>query len=307
MASRETPSVRRAVGVAATLTLAMSAVACTGSARPTTSATSPATPPATAAISSARTTALGEAKRLLGLIQVPPGAVMLPSAPVPALAEPSELPASPELLDVHGFWRVPMSMPDALTWFQDHPPIGLQPSGHATGTGPSGTTSESLEYEDQLSAAYNWATLVIEIVPDSEGSSDVRVDGQTIWVPPKTTVEVIPSETTRVSLLAYRGTPRVVLAHRSLTGPDAERVTSLVNDLSRDNRGAHGCSADTGLRIRMTFDTAGGPLVFMEWPACFEVLARFNGHPQPELLDSFALEGVLNTELHLTSSDASDA
>ena len=83
-----------------------------------------------------RADALAEAKRLVRLVAVPPGAIEVASAPV--LRQPGETFLTPYLLDVPRWWTVPMSMSDALAWMRSHPPAGSGRPGADRGAGREG-------------------------------------------------------------------------------------------------------------------------------------------------------------------------
>jgi hypothetical protein len=277
-------------GVAAGLLVVLAAAGC-GVATPR-----DAGHPVPGSVLSDRSSALAESQRLAHLANVPSDATVATQAPVPALRHPVEQPGSSYLLDTPRWWTLPMSMAAALTWLRAHPPSGLIASGTGSGDGPGGANA-SLSYRDRTSAAYNSATLVIEVVPAGSDASAVRADGQVLWVPPRSDDEVAPIHPSRGELLAYRGATTNVLAERTLTGAAATKLARLIDALSRDNRDVHGCAMDTGFRIRVTFIVASGPLVFTEWLACDEVNVTSNGHVQPGLIDSPALGRVLRADL----------
>ena len=243
-----------------------------------------------------RSRALAESRRLVGLVGVPPGAVEAARPPVPALRKPAELPGGTYLLDTPRWWSVPMSMGAALDWLRANPPSGLVASGSGSGDGLGGPNA-TLSYRDGTSDAYNSATLLIEVVSAKSGASAVRADGQVLWVPPRSDAERAPLHPSRVELLAYRGARTNVLARRTLIGAEAAKVARLIDALTRDNRGVHGCAMDTGFRIDVTFELPSGPLVFTEWPACDEVNVTSNGHAEPGLIDSPTLGRTLHEDL----------
>jgi hypothetical protein len=240
-----------------------------------------------------RADARTESEHVVGLIRMPPDAVRVASSPAAALRRVPQRPATPYLVDISRWWRLRMMpMVSALSWLRAHPPAGLDLAGSGSGSGPCGPFAY-LIYEDTSTAAYNSATLLIEVAPDGPDASAVRADGQTTWIPPRPSATDVPLDGSEAQLLVYRGEPTHVLARRTLNGAAALRLARVVNRLPRDNRGAHGCLADTGLRVRMTFVTARGTLVFTEWPACSAVGVTVNGQARPGLLDSVALRRVL--------------
>jgi hypothetical protein len=204
-------------------------------------------------------------------------------------------------VSTHRWWSTPLSATWALASLRAHPPEGLRLTGSSSGTLASGATTTTLIFEGRLAQDENDATLLITSVSDGQGSG-IRADGQVVWVPPRTAAEEVPAGVRRVALLAYRGDPTNDVAHRNVSGAEAERLVRLVNDLPRDNRGSHGCVMDTGFRVRMTFPTPDGPLVFTVWPACGAVLVSANGNSQPGLLDQAPLNDVLTHDLGIRAA-----
>ncbi len=249
----------------------------------------------------ARTDALAEAERLIGLVRVPTGSVLATSAPVPVLRQPAQVPESPYLLGVHRWWHVPLSPSDALASFQAHPPAGLRLRGSGSAGRWGTTTMRYLIFEGRPTHDYDAPTLLVEVAGEGQASA-VRADAQVVWVPPRSAAEEVPPSVRQVALIAYRGNPSQVLAHVTLSGAEARQLVRIANDLPRDNRGSHGCTLDTGFRMRMAFPTFVGPLVFTVWPACGSVLVSANGISQPTLLIRPPLTDMLTRGLGIKTA-----
>jgi len=218
------------------------------------------------------------------------------------VSEGTQRPASPYLLDVSRWWSLPVPMPAALSWLEAHPPPGLPVSGHGSGTGPDGPFAY-LIYQDGPTAAYNLATLVVEFAPNGPGASAMRADGQTLWVPPRPASEQVPTDVSRVRLVAYPGVGVYgVLARETVKGAAADRLVRLANALQRDNRGVVHCAADTGFRITVTFLAPQRMLVFTEVPACGSVSVTSDGNSEPGLLNSAGFQRVVRADLGLPSN-----
>ena len=207
-------------------------------------------------------------------------------------------PATPNLLQVTRWWTIPMPMSSTLAWFRTHPPAGLQ----ATGDGyirDGQAQARSLSYGERPTTIYDQPKLLVLIAAAGADTSAIRLDAQTVWVPPRTGAETIPVTVARADLLAYRGAPTHPLARATLSGKAASRLARLVNDLTPDTGGPRSCAADFGVRVRMTFTAGGDTLVFTESPACSIVGVTANGHAEPALRDSTALANYLRTTLGL--------
>ena len=253
-----------------------------------------------AATAAAKAAALAGSQRLVALVRVPTGSKAVSTAPVPALQKPATVSASPYLASAHRWWTTPLAPSDALAWLRAHPPAGLHPQGSGSGATTGGSFTY-LTYTDPAANASESATLLVEIAADGQGSA-LRADSQTLWGPPRTAVEQVPTDVQQVDLLAYQGKPSHVLDHATLSGAAAQRFARIVDGLSRDNWGPHGCTLDTGLRIQMTFPTQQGPLVFTDLPACGTLTVSANGTTQPALRTDHALRAALSRELRLPSA-----
>jgi len=232
-----------------------------------------------------------EAEQLLALMNVPPGAARSSSAPLPSLQQPPQLPSSPYLIDKPAWWTVPSSASATLAWLKAHPPEGLRPTVSGSGGGPHGPFSY-LGYAGR--GRFNPPTLLIEVVPNGANASAIRVDGQTIWQPPRPVETLAPSAPSRVSVIAYQGSSAHVLARMTIRGANAAQLADLVNRLPVDTRGTHGCLMDSGLRYRVTFPAASGPLIFLDNPACSAVTVTAGGGQKAGLQDTAGLAGDLH-------------
>src|SRR5205807_1785507 len=65
------------------------------------------------------------ALRIFSKLRLPPGARRSPDDPSGSkLAKPGTYPATPNLVDLHRYWRVPGSLRTVFDWIQSHPPAG---------------------------------------------------------------------------------------------------------------------------------------------------------------------------------------
>jgi hypothetical protein len=93
----------------------------------------------------------------------------------------------------------------------------------------------------------------------------------------------VPTTVTAAEVVAYYS-PHDVVAHRRVGAATARRLAALVNRLRRDTRGVHGCLADFGFRLRITFASGAGRIVVGEFPACGSVSVTTDGRTQPALV-----------------------
>ena len=127
--------------------------------------------------------ARAEAMRLLGLVVMPSGSIRLTAAPT-SLSEPvMGTPDTASLLDDTAYWKVPMSMSAALTWFGNHHPGGFPQSG--SGSLSQGTTTISgVSFDAPSSSAWTGASVEIGVAPTGSNTSVVRADGIALWIDP---------------------------------------------------------------------------------------------------------------------------
>jgi hypothetical protein len=204
--------------------------------------TAPASPSPSFVPGAPKADALAEARRLVGLTQVPPGSQALSESPVRALrtapggfiscaTEPCDT-----ALDITAWWSMPLPMDAAISWLQTHPPAGLSLNGdHGSQTASGRITAVSWTYQDGPAPAYTRAELTLAVAAEGADNSVLRADGQVLWVPPRTDAEHVPADIGRVRLVEYRGNE--VIAHRVLTGALATRLAGFLNHLGRINMG----------------------------------------------------------------------
>ncbi len=154
-----------------------------------------------------RSRAEADARRLLALVDLPPGSVELSTAPA-ALAGPAlGLPRSDTVVNLATYWRVPLAFAAVQDYLRQHPPAGLSEWGSSSAgsggtTGTAGTTS-----------GYGWAgtgtgspagQLEIGLAADAaDGTSYLRADALTDWLDP----HPLPDDATGRRLRLAAGDP----------------------------------------------------------------------------------------------------
>jgi hypothetical protein len=179
---------------------------------------------------------------------------------------------------------MPLSMEDAIAWLQSHPPAGLYLNGN------NGRTSRAVSwtYQDQPAPPYTRAELGVAVTSVGPQKSALRVDGQVLWMPPRSPAEHIPDDVQRVDLEERHGSQVVV--RKTLHGSAARELASLLNGLGRTNMGPPRCAVESTKADNwtMTFPHAKGSFVFTAWTGCDSnptILVDVNGQPQPPLWD----------------------
>jgi hypothetical protein len=216
--------------------------------------------------------AQGDAASLLALLTLPPGSS--PSVGEPAgdrglLAHPSLSVATPNLVDQHTWWVVPLGRAQAIAFFASHPPSGSIPSESGNGgTGHVVRNGEqevgNVEYEWQgfrfppVQGALGRRSLVVTAVQLPNGSSGVRIDAQVVWLTPRPAAEVIPSGARRMSVAVLSEIPANRSNQRPFTMVSSRRIAAVVkvlNALAAVQPGTTNCRADFGNLVRLVFRT----------------------------------------------------
>lgn len=127
-----------------------------------------------------------EARRLLALAHIPPGATELSAAPssepMPALGSAR----TSSLIDHAKFYRVPLPFDAAVAWVKAHPPSGLDGDGGSmSGTDAGGLSVAGFSFSEPASDGWRGGQFEIEVASDGADASDIRVDGVTEWLDPR--------------------------------------------------------------------------------------------------------------------------
>ena len=123
--------------------------------------------------------ARAEARRLLGLIRLPPGA--RPSARTPAGAGAAlsshsvSVPVVPHLVDQHEFFTAPGTPASVIGWIELHRPAGSSLDDSGVGSADEQWTSFAFT---SIHGFAIWPDLIVNAVPVRGGSVAVRVDAQ---------------------------------------------------------------------------------------------------------------------------------
>ena len=211
--------------------------------------------PFTSRASEPRTVTTRAVQRLLVTAPVVPGAVAVDHSPTKALAEPMAVPASPNLVQRARWWTAPGTVSAALSYLRSHVPRGVTPNGsmRAGGTGPSvqGLTFAADGKQWSRPTVYTEFEMQITATPLGSGVA-IRVDTQAVWLPPRTSAELIPTSVTSVHVVVDRN-GRAATARRTLGRVPARSLATVVNRLPVDVSGHLSCPAEFGFVDTLTF------------------------------------------------------
>ena len=250
-----------------------------------TAASPTAASPAAASLTP-RERAVAEAAAILRAFVVPPGGQRLSKAP-DALKVPSSTLVSSALVDDVSFWRAPGRPQAVLAWEQAHLPRRFTPEDAGFGP-PSWDRTFSLS---PVPGVLNARDLVVEVAAAGHGQTEIRVDAQVSWQPPRPASERVPSTTRLVTITQLPSLdPHVSHPPAPVTITDlavVRRLAALVDSLQLSTIGpAVSCPLVVGGVIQLTFlARVGGPLLAVaQGPAaCGTVQFSVGGKPQPAL------------------------
>jgi hypothetical protein len=144
-----------------------------------------------------------EARRLLTLARVPPGAVDL-STPPPALTGPPMLSTVETAATAARYWLVHLPYAGALDWVRSHPPNGLTGFSSFTG-GPGPALSAGFGYSEPDTDAWTNAWLQVGVAPLSVSTSAIAATTQVVWLDPRPLPDTLAGP--RMSLTVGGGCP----------------------------------------------------------------------------------------------------
>lgn len=209
-------------------------------------------------------------------------------SPIAYLDRAPETIGSPAFESLTEWWTVDEPMADTQSWIQANPPMGLAKSGGGSFGGPMVPDNAILKYTATGTRAYGEPGLLIEVADAGDGTTDVRVDAQDVWIPARSPDEIVALGT-HVTLLADEGFPASShpLFTKLLDTADGNAFITDLNSLPTDDGGARGCGLDVGYRVIAVAVVDGTPDVFNDDVACGKVLVSRAGHSLA-LLDTTA-------------------
>jgi hypothetical protein len=246
-----------------------------------------------------RRVARHDAVGLLGKLVLPDGATRVSSDPsigrrlnAAALVE-----ASPQLVDLHRFWRVAESPADVLAWLHKHVPSGSVVGGTGTSSGP-GFSIDSIQFGFRaVSRVLLWRDLVVSVAAARGRGAAIRADAEDVWVLERPRSERVPSGTAQIDVAVTRTdfktghtstTPQTVTKAATI-----QKVISLVDALPMDQLGAVPCPVDLGPDVTLKFLPASGstPLAVAtaQGEGCGLVSFTVESKAEPDLADGGTL------------------
>jgi len=230
-----------------------------------------------------------EARHLLDVLVLPPGARRLPETPVPsAVSAPAQNLGTG--FDRYRIFSLPVSMATAQQFVQAHLPAGLTSGG--TGWGSDGDGPEYYEVTADVApravpAGIYTAQLVYTIAPDPDGGSLLRADAQIIIYPARSAAEYLDPAGIRSVTVSHTAPDPV---SRTITSrPEIARLARLVDSEHAFPLGlVFSCPAEFPPSYQLTFNpvSASRPAVVVDPGNCLGDAVFAGGVRQPALQDA---------------------
>jgi hypothetical protein len=239
------------------------------------------------------------AEQLAAGVQLPTGAVALPTAPTQAFAVAPNSPGSQNLIDVGRFYTVPGTIESVLAYVKAYPPAGTFAQATSTSSGDDGVEMQGIMFSRVATADYDAPVVWVEAMKLGAGVA-VRVDAELVWRTLRTAVENLPADISKATACyGDLDCPGTVLGAQ-----DARELAAFFNSLDTlvpgDSYG--GCSVPVGSgATAITFDVSNVSVSFMAM--CGQVIVTANGIGQPTLdLTDVAMDPQLKGLLGLNNA-----
>lgn len=253
------------------------------------------------------------ATTLIGETVLPPGAVASVTDPAvdAQLRHPFEDPDTPDLADLHRFWRVPGDLSNVIAWIRAHRPAG----SNARGGGMSASRSGVVESAYVTFSFPGSATptgilgpltpvwLVEAVAKATGGGTALRADAEVVWLKLRPASERIPLGVKLVTA-TLRGLGGGTITQRTVTTQwKVLKVEGIVNGLLLAQPGLEACPDDVGpyfdLAFRSSVNAAPLAEAVADGSGCGLVTFRIRGRSQPALIGGPKLVRQLSSLLGL--------
>ena len=169
---------------------------------------------------------------LLTRAVLPAGALRLSGRPsgASAIDDTGPQPATPDIVDVHAWWRAPGTLAAVIAFEKAHAPAGSSFSGtsgalfNGGGRSTAGWTAVEFAFPAQAGVLGS-RTLIVKVIAIGAHSVALRVDAQDVWEIPRSAAERIPVGVHAIDV--SRGIPgRAPTLLQSVTDPG--KVAAIV-------------------------------------------------------------------------------
>jgi hypothetical protein len=206
---------------------------------------------------------------MLAELPLPPGSSESSTDPPEAgslLAGPGYgPPATPNAVDEHAWWLVPVTPTETLAYICAHLPPGTTRPLSGTGLGGPNVPENTI-------SGFTWpgspGSLVVWAVRLANGSTALRVDAEVVWVIPRAASERIPAGARLLTIRVHKpgrtlggvkfNRPAVLgrLPSRVTSVARIERIVALLNELRVQQPGLRHCLLEAGGSVQLGFYTS---------------------------------------------------
>lgn len=218
------------------------------------------------------------ARRLVALVVLPAGAARVTAPPAPQLTAAPETEMTSRMATATSYFTVPGDINSVLTYVQVHAPSGLVSSGGGSGGGQD-DYSASVNLMGTQTFAFEAPELLISAAQDG-AVIGVRVDAHVVWLPMRTTAELVPATVGSATLqkVSEDASPSAPLA---LGGPEARHLATILNALPTASDGERHCPP-AAWQAMLTFATSPAIAVGIDFCG---IRVSVNDVSQPALAD----------------------
>jgi hypothetical protein len=204
-----------------------------------------------------RRAAVRDAKRLLAVAQLPPGAVPLfvePPGDDGLLVNPPPEPTG-QIVDRHGWWRVSATFDSVIAFLGAHPPPGSESAGGSAIGGHGVPSNQMMLYWFRaISGVVSMRVLTFHAVALRGGGTGVRIDAQETWILPRPVSEKVPSGVGEISVTSARPGSAPILSRTVSRPGKVRRIISLIDHLQIVQPWVYSCPALLAGQPVVTFD-----------------------------------------------------
>jgi hypothetical protein len=159
-------------------------------------------------------------------------------------------PPTPNAVDEHAWWLVPVTPAETLAYIYAHLPPGTTRSESGTGLGGPNVPENTF-------SGFRWpgspGTLVVDAVRLANGSTALRVDAYVVWITPRAASERIPAGARLLTISVHSWARRSSgpefnrltilrrLPSRVTSVARIEKIVTLLNELRVNQPGRRGC------------------------------------------------------------------
>jgi hypothetical protein len=256
-----------------------------------------------AQVPTSKSSARVAARRILGALRLPAGASRAQANPgPPSLGKPPFVAATPNLVDVHEFWRVPGAPRSVLNWITKHPPSGSK-AFESGAIGDNGSVVSQFVGFSFLRSSRDRdpsETLLVTVGAARGGGTAVRADAQAVWLLTRPASERVPAGVHAIAVSESRFSGQPPGRWTVTDASRVKRVVAILDRLPAAQPGPAACPADAGPFVTLELATAAKhgrrlATAYVDGGGCRRVGLVIRGHREHPLQGNPRLLGQLSS------------